>query len=286
MDATFAAQLRDLVSGHLPSYQFKKGHPFTYITTIYFDTEHLDFYNKARDSYDDNLKIRVKEYYYRAPQGLVTYPYCFVEIKQRVQGLVMKRRIRLPKKLLTRFMKGEDVWQELVAEDAGVQFEDIEEIYSELRRYLRTYSVRPSSIIHYRRNVFQKDENELRITFDDQLQVFEPIEGIYNSVDSLHVGNLGLPIRSLKRFILEIKCLKDYPEWLSEGLADVMPRKISKFTTSINILSKNGPSGSQNTEADRLKGVLRPEDDKLSLLSDRGNIVGNFEDSQEGELFC
>lgn len=287
LEAEFAGQLRELVSDHLPGYEFKTGHPYTYITSIYFDTDNLDFFNKARVSYDDNLKIRVKEYYYRAPEGLITYPYCFVEIKQRVQGLVMKRRIRLPKPLLNRFMRGEDVWKQIVQEDSGVQFEDIEEIYSELRRYLKTYRVRPSSIIHYRRNVYQRDENELRITFDDQLQVFEPLEGLYRSVDSLHVGNLGPPIRTLRRFILEIKCLREYPDWLSEGLSDVMPRRISKFTTSIQILSQNGSQDEVDGDPDddpgdgRVKGLLREDEDKLSLLEPRSRVIGNLEDTQD-----
>src|SRR5262245_36598515 len=118
--ATF---LRDEIEKHLPLFEFRRGHPFTFITTVYFDTEKLDFYKRAKTYYDDNIKIRVKEYYYQgrssslgaaglASRGSpwITFDYCFVEIKQRIQGLVVKRRFELPKRLLAPLLRGEDVW--------------------------------------------------------------------------------------------------------------------------------------------------------------------------------
>ena len=253
LDVEAANDLRSVVASNLPSYEFKRGHSSTYTTTIYFDTDRLEFFERAARSYDDNLKIRVKEYYYRSGRdesgrngasafNCLTFPYCFVEIKQRENGLVMKRRMRLPKSLLNRLIGGEDIWGDLVRLDPGAEFDDVRDVYSELRRYLVNYSIRPRSIIHYRRSVFQENEEQLRITFDDELKIFRPPKGLYDAVPSLVEGDLGEPTRTIGKVILETKCQSGYPGWLRAALTHLLPRRISKFTTSMNLLHPREPS--------------------------------------------
>ncbi len=253
MQVGAAMFLREEIMRHLPLFEFRKGHPFTYITTIYFDTEKLDFYTTAKSFYDDNVKLRVKEYYYKKREssrgGLncrdlpdwVTFDTCFVEIKQRVRGLVVKRRFETPKRLFGRLLRGEDVWDELVASRNGIEFDGLMDIYREFRWFVHNYQVIPKSIINYRRSVYQQDELELRITFDDEIAVYEPRPGLYDSVKSMSRNNLGSPRQTFDKVIMEIKCQDGYPEWLLKALQTHQTKRLSKFTSSLRVLTHELP---------------------------------------------
>ncbi len=248
-----ATYLREEISRHLPIFEFRKGHQHTYITTVYLDTEELDFYNKARSYYDDNLKIRVKEYYYQnspprpSKNGTAPAPswhvldYCFLEIKERIGGLVVKRRFEVPKSLLGRLIKGEDVWDELVSSRSGIEFTGMVDVYREFRNFLKHFRVFPKSIINYRRSVFQRKEEELRITFDDEIAVYEPVPGLYESTGSLARSFLGRPRKLVESVILEVKCQNGQPEWLVQLMENISPKRFSKFTSSLSILTQELP---------------------------------------------
>ncbi|MBI4582626.1 MAG: VTC domain-containing protein [Planctomycetes bacterium] len=236
-----AKRLKEVVSKHLPLYEFRRGRSHTFISTIYYDTDLYEFYNRATHHYDNNTKIRVKEYYYELGDGktLEWFPCCFVEIKQRVEGLVIKRRLRVPKSFINQLFEGKNILDQLVNSDPSLAFDDFGEVYNELRRYLQHYTVRPRSIINYRRTVYQKNEEELRVTFDENLEVFQPVRGLYDRVESLNRQTLGRPIQTINKVILEIKCKENrYPEWLEKELGSMPPRRVSKFTTSINLLTR------------------------------------------------
>ncbi len=240
-----AAFVRNEVEQHLPLFEFRKGNRHTYITTVYFDNEKLDFYQKAKAYYDDNLKIRVKEYYYQGPAGASSpwfvFDYCFLEIKQRIQGLVVKRRFEMPKVLLGRLLRGEDIWDDLVASRSGMEFHGVIDVYREFRWFLQRYQVNAKSIINYRRSVYQEDEHELRITFDDEIAVFAPPPQLYEKTQSLARSFLGEPDRVFSHVIMEIKCQNGYPEWLSRLLRTHAPKRFSKFTSSLNVLTQELP---------------------------------------------
>jgi hypothetical protein len=248
-----AAFLRNEIERNLPRFEFRKGHPYTYITTIYFDTEKLDFYQKAKICFDDNTKIRVKEYYYqnnsfphpgltgRAAGPWLTFDTCFVEIKQRIRGIVWKRRFEVPKRLFGRLVRGEDVWDELVASRSGIEFDGMFDTYREFRTFLQHFNLVEKSIINYRRSVYQQDEHELRITFDDEIAVFAPKPGLYESVSSLARDFLGPPREIFQKVILEIKCQDGFPDWLTALLLTHRPKKISKFTSSLRVLTNELP---------------------------------------------
>ena len=143
LDAKGAGEMRRIVEENLPRYEFREGRPSTFITTVYFDTDHLDFYEHASRHYDNNKKIRVKEYYYELEDGSEeTFPYCFVEIKKRREGRVRKRRLLVPKKLLGRILKGEDVWEELVRAEPGIEFNGADSTFRQLRHYLDLDQIR------------------------------------------------------------------------------------------------------------------------------------------------
>jgi len=256
MQVGAATFLREEIKRHLPLFEFRKGHPHTYITTIYFDTEKLDFYTTAKSFYDDNIKLRVKEYYYRnnRESGLahqddgawVTFDSCFVEIKQRIRGLVVKRRFETPKHLFGRLLRGDDVWDELVQSRNGIEFNGMLDTYREFRWFVQHYQVIPKSIINYRRSVYQQDELELRITFDDEIAVFAPCPGLYDKTRSMARNHLGTPRQVFDKVIMEIKCQNGYPDWLLKVLRTHRTKRLSKFTTSLRVLTHELPCPESN----------------------------------------
>lgn len=250
------------VSKYLPRFEFKPGRPYTHISTVYYDTEGQKFFNRAVRHYESSLKLRLKEYYYNsASGGTETTPYCFVELKERANGEVHKRRLRIPKELVGDFFERQAIWEQLVARDPGIEFQDsTHEIYDELDKFLKSNCVRPSSVINYRRVVYQKDERDLRITFDDQLQVFQPVHGLFGAIDALTCERLDAPICDIPSRIMEIKSVGSYPKWLDEALGSYCPRKMSKFTTSVDFLNSHlpgrpGANGNGNgvSSADRVQ---------------------------------
>ena len=242
------------ISRRLPVFEFNRGHPFTHITTVYFDTAGLELYEKAARSYDDNLKIRVKEYYYLDSHDReLVYPYCFIELKQRRDGMVSKRRLRIAKEYLSDFLHGEDLRAELrpqtasAARDAAAVPDDFDRAYDALRERLSETPLRPVSAINYRRRVYQQDEKDLRVTFDDRITVYEPPAELYRRKAALVASRLGRPVGRTAKLIAEIKCRNlsagSFPQWLEVILYTLDARSLSKFTTSVNfILNKDRES--------------------------------------------
>ena len=239
--ATF---LREEVERRLPVFCFVADEPSTYITTVYFDTEALDLYNRAERHYDENLKLRVKEYLYPvrdadgtdSGRAFRATADCYIEMKRHVQGYVLKKRLRLPKAKLGPLLAGEDVWTDVVGDASVAAAEKLQSIYAELRECLRCFSVRASSIVNYRRRVYQNSEDDVRITFDDRIAVFPAVDGLYESVPALERSTLGIPTYRGQNVILEIKSPGAYPDWLSSALRNHSSKQLSKFTTSIRAL--------------------------------------------------
>jgi hypothetical protein len=242
--------LREEIGRRLPLFSYQAGHSHTFITTVYFDTRTHDFFHKAERNYDENVKIRVKEYFYgldqaashAAPRRNGKAPHyqlsahCYVEIKEKVRGTVIKRRFCFPKKHLARLFRGEDVWPLLLAITPPDELGPLHEIYSEFKRFISAYPVEASSVVNYRRTVYQEVEDHLRITFDDQIGVYPPPTGLYAVHEALTPEVLGKPLRATDAVILEIKCAGEYPAWLRKALQDHTSKRLSKFTTSVRLL--------------------------------------------------
>ncbi len=263
MGAGAAAFLKEEISRRLPLYEFEPGQPTTYITTVYFDTLSRDFYQLAERSYDDNIKIRLKEYYYDAPWRVrsgvssdagsagrctakyLVSPYCYLELKQRVAGFVVKKRFGIPKEILSLLLNGQNILPTLLRITPLGAARDLEAVYAELSRYLSEYTVGITSVVNYRRTVYQESEESLRITFDDRLSVYAPPAQLYEGFEALTSDALGIPIRKSDTVIIEIKCPGEYPQWLGEALRHHSKRRFSKFTSGVRLLlpgakSKNG----------------------------------------------
>ncbi len=273
VEPALALELRRSIEKRLPLFNYIPGQSDSYITTVYFDTRNRDLYHRASRSFDNNFKIRIKEYYYAgsnedvlaAGDGLAAggglkrseafrcSRFCFVELKQRRDGIVAKRRFRLPKDQVERLFAGEDVSSFVFDGLTGKTRRSVEKTYDALRRYLEKVTVEVSSVVCYHRLVYQKSETELRVTFDGQVAVHSPPAGLYSEFQALTPEVLGSPIRTLDRVIMEIKCAGDYPAWLRDVLTTLPAKRVSKFTSSVRFVIESdslGPDASTRLDAD------------------------------------
>ena len=272
-----AAFLQAEIARRLPLFEYHQGYPSTFITTLYYDTKNRDFYRRAVRHYDNNVKIRVKEYYYSvgSTSGASTAvgsttdsaccakssngdghlyqisPECYVELKQSLNGTVLKKRFGFPKKELSLLFAGKDVWPTLLGVTPAGDVGALREIYRELKRYISTYPVEVTSIVNYRRTVYQENEEHLRVTFDDSLAVFPPLPSLYDSNEALTAEVLGKATRKSDKVILEIKCPDEYPDWLRNALQFHSSKRLSKFTTSVRYLLGSSPSSLLEGEGGR-----------------------------------
>jgi hypothetical protein len=259
--------LRDEIARRLPLFEYNPGRAFTHVTTIYFDTRDRHFFHEAVEHYEQSIKIRVKEYYYASEspgeKGYQVSPFCFVELKENIDGAVIKRRFKFPKRDLTRLFRREEVWPLLVRITPPHEVGPLHEIYCEFRKFISAYPVEATSVVHYRRTVYQRIEDDLRITFDDELAVYPPVPDLYDRETALTPDVLGKPVRTTDKVILEIKCAGEHPEWLQKALQYHSSKRLSKFTTSVRFLLDG-----KTPRLSRPRPASVPGDDDTTLSSE------------------
>lgn len=191
------------------------------IASLYFDTPDYKAYWDKLEGHEIRRKVRVRAYG-REPVGRTTPVY--LEIKQRVNKLMAKRRVRLP------YADAVDP----AAVDAGAVpglSEHDRAVLGEVQYLQGTLQLRPACIVRYDRLAFEGGEHfpDLRVTFDSNLR------GQVRDL-SLAAGpeseRLILPP---ERLILEVKINRTVPFWLSQALnreACVL-RRISKYCATL-----------------------------------------------------
>lgn len=229
----FAAEIKR----HLPVYCYSPGRETTFVTTVYFDTDDFRFYSRANKFRDDNLKLRLKEYYYEVPEGYEVVPECWIEVKRRLGEATSKHRFRVAKVLVQRLFAGEDCFNEIYKSNRELAAEDVRKVFDTFLGVVRTYDLRPYSITNYRRRTFQAAGDEsIRVTIDDLIAYFRAPALLYNGFAALTRGVLGEACGQQKHTVVEIKTTRERPAWML-ALLDRFPQShFSKFLTSTQAL--------------------------------------------------
>lgn len=173
------------------------------ITNIYMDTEDSRLIRKSIEKPIYKEKMRVRSYG-KADEGSNV----FVELKKKYQGIVYKRRIKMPLIEAKSFIKRDTT--------RNGQVED------EIEYFIDFYKgIKPAMYISYKREAFKGIlDNELRVTFDDEILWRD--ENL--SLSSEIYGN---PILGEDQYVMEIKCEDSMPLWLTNALASFRIYKTS-----------------------------------------------------------
>lgn len=193
------------------------------ITSLYYDTVDLRCYWEKIDGLRYRRKLRIRHYLGQAELRAETPVY--VEVKQRVNRTVQKRRAPFPYAAAVALCAGE----EIEYDSARGPF------VREVQAFVGTQRLQPASITSYFRRALVGTVHDpgLRITFDTDIR--------YRSVD-LDLGSRS-PGRHMvhpERVLLEVKANQRIPRWLAGlvGEFNAQVIRISKYCQSIEVAGR------------------------------------------------
>lgn len=218
------AQLLDAVGQHfLPDCHGKST-----ICSLYLDTPDYLLIRNSIDAVSYKEKLRLRSYGTPTPETPV-----FLEIKKKFQGVVYKRRVRMPLK---------DAYIYLGSGETPIQSQIMNEIDYAMHFYRHPA---PSMLIAYEREAYQaKDYANLRLTFDTGVR--------YRAHDlTLESGAMGKPILPEDRLLLEVKTDGAMPLWLSRALnnSGITPVSFSKYAMAYRDSLKQAPTTQQEGDS-------------------------------------
>lgn len=222
----------------------KNGNEYGYytISSLYFDNDRREcFYETVnRDRFRQKLRLRV----YGAAGG---DSMSFFEIKSKLNGLVMKRRTRLPLRDAVAFAQScmalpaaGTAYAEEALPDFSAYHASSPQVLREICRLIRLKELKPKNVVSYdRMALFSREDPELRITFDVNIRTRD------TELD-LTAGSYGQPRIPEKTAVLEVKTGKDIPYWLVKILAEYRYRNqtfskyCSHYEDAALLQSRNG----------------------------------------------
>jgi SPX domain protein involved in polyphosphate accumulation len=178
------------------------------ICNLYYDTDDYKLIRASLEKPVYKEKLRVRSY--GVPQ---TDSDLFVEIKKKYQGVVYKRRIKLPVQTADDFLL-----HGKMPENAG-------QIAKEIAWMMHTNPLKPKVLLAYDRlALYAKADSSLRITFDENIRF---------RTDQLDLckGAYGTQLLAPNTILMEIKIPGSMPLWLCEILSDlqIYPTSFSKY---------------------------------------------------------
>ena len=178
------------------------------IYNIYFDSDEYDLIKHSIDKSVFKDKIRLRSYNVPNDDSKV-----FLEIKRKYDGIVSKRRIKLPFKNCYSYI------------DNIEQASNNGQVEQELKYYFKLYKLKQKMFVSYNRKAFyDKNDKDFRITLDSNI--------IARDYDlKLEQGNYGTNILEKDNYIMEIKTLGAIPIWFVKYLdkIEACPSNFSKY---------------------------------------------------------
>lgn len=193
---------------------------FYRVVSLYYDSPHLTGYHSKIEGLKFRRKLRIRVY----PGTNVTQVQtAFVEIKQRINRTVQKRRIVLPLDAAERLCSGTRFPTDLDEADTATA--------NEIAYMQRALTLRPKAIVSYRRQAFMggRYERGMRLTFDMKLQ---------GRMHALRVNEIAKNryCFPLDWFVMEVKVNERIPNWVLTLLAkhDCQLSRISKYCAVVS----------------------------------------------------
>jgi len=212
-------QIKDELEQHIPIQIFKGNNCVSGIETTYLDTKDFLLYKEYLCRRNFRFKIRLRRY---KNDGIFDDSY-LVELKVKSNKMSLKRRFTLPAELLTRFLKGENIKQEI--KEANKGFSGAQKTYKIIAQLIELNQFVPVLRSSYQRIAFQKKTKRVRITVDQKVT---------------HEKLLGKPdTATLDAVILESKISGKSPKWhkkMVNKLSLLKQMRFSKFATGMNSL--------------------------------------------------
>ncbi len=189
------------------------------ITSLYYDSPDYKAYWDKLEGHRNRSKVRVRVY---GSDRVTPETLAFVEIKQRVNVRIRKRRFRLPYGRAIAFDEFDAGFPGQSENDTTVQ----QEVY-----YLyRTLQMRPACIVRYDRMALEGRDHyaDLRVTFDTN------VRGRVHDLSILSTGQTDDQLLLAPEYvILEVKANQTVPLWMANLISShqCQHQRISKYCT-------------------------------------------------------
>lgn len=194
------------------------------IVSLYYDSPGLDFFWAKIDGIKFRRKLRLRLYpdendIERTERGMV-------EIKQRINRTVQKRRLELPLAQAEQLCSGSVDTKELDELD--------QEVASEVQYLVHAMHLRPSAITSYLRRAFvgNRYDSGLRITFDSDFV------GRTHAL-RVHQNSANHRIMPPEWSIMEVKSDDAVPDWVTSLLSrhECQLQRVSKYCATVSKLA-------------------------------------------------
>ena len=193
------------------------------IVSQYYDTADRECYWEKQRRFQSRRKIRVRVYGSETAQ---IPPAGFLEVKHKLNGLGVKRRLPMPVEAAQAFAGGnDDVLREMYDSVGRSGRIVIDEVLG-----MRAAGHIPSMQIRYDRNAFSSPDGILRVTFDNLLRCRSDFSKLLP--DDPDFDQFIIP---KGESIMEIKSIGPVPYWLRvrAGETGLCRRSFSKYCTSL-----------------------------------------------------
>lgn len=195
------------------------------IVSLYYDTPDWRCYWEAWRGVPSRRKLRVR--IYGSADGEIP-PTSFVEVKHKLDGLGVKRRVQTTLIHALEIGRGGGETTQFAASEART--------VREVHRLVHTDGFRPVCAIRYRRHAFAlhvEDVPEpLRLTFDDELGArFRDLDPEPDD------RGCDLALLPADHFVLEVKGIGAVPAHIAKYLAKsgLSPRRYSKYCAALHL---------------------------------------------------
>ena len=211
------------------------------VLSEYFDTAERGSYWQKQMGVQNRRRIRSRVYGRR--DGAIPAS-AFIEVKHKLDGVTVKRRVPVGLDELARFSEGALPERECHASPAD------ERVFAEIRDLVADGERRPVVQIRYHRYAFDSGpEGTIRITFDNdprcrfRLLPLEPDD-----------PDFELPLLEPGSAIMEVKTIGPVPYWFRNliGEFQLVPRGFSKYAAALEMYEfqrRKAPAKTQPLEA-------------------------------------
>lgn len=194
---------------------------FYSIASLYFDTPDLDCYRNKVDGLLFRRKLRIRVY-----PGASDGP-AFVEIKQRVNRTVQKRRLAMSLEDAYRMCSGSMRFKLSEADD--------QEVADEVHYLVTSLQLRPKNVIAYTRQAYvgHAIDPGMRLTFDTLIRT----RSAGFDLEKPHRMQLAYPAHLS---VMEVKANERVPHWLTSLLAryQCTLTRVSKYCKGIEAIGR------------------------------------------------
>jgi SPX domain protein involved in polyphosphate accumulation len=209
---TIAGLWRDL-RDYLPRHGLNPIYAITCVGSVYFDNRDFDLtrYNLLNGGRYLLVRLRTYENYGESPSPISDY---WVEVKIREKERWRKKRFRLNRVDLPKFLEGRELGQSLLDYNQDdVDPDVLSNLYRETQETVLTTGIKPMLLVTYKRAAFQ---NEIeRVCLDWDIQYYHVGANVY-SYDSWKYP-VEEPAGKSARTILEVKYPQGRrPVWIAD----------------------------------------------------------------------